>query len=359
MLQTAAQASTVLASLTIIFAVVAYRREIRGQNLAGLFYLHQYLAKDTFADARRISLTRLAHTPFAHWTEEDKEAAYRVCLSLEEAALLLGGEVLNDRGRALMLRSYWGDQICLHHEILTDYLASNLTPSLTGAQYFPNFQQLHAMARTIHRADGTAVHSVPNAEQPVLADTKAEARRERQERVAAMSFGLADLQAFIERHEGVTRESLVADEHLRASAPAKGTALLAAEDRTESGEALLIEAKDVLFALLFGDETMGCDLVRGPQELLTMAIPRAKADALGFMRAATELAAAGTWQDPSSVSNDERADNILLEVQYGEIEDELVGHGIVLALTLINNLEVNEQVLYARMIDIEQTSLIL
>ncbi len=36
-----------------------------------------------------------------------------------------------------------------------------------------------------------------------------------------------------------------------------------------------------------------------------------------------------------------------------------MGHGIVLALTLINNLEVNEQVLYARMINIEETSLIL
>ena len=104
---------------------------------------------------------------------------------------------------------------------------------------------------------------------------------------------------------------------------------------------------------------MGCDLERGPQELLTLALPRFKAGALDFMRASTELAAAGTWQDPDSVSNDERADNVLLEVQYGEVEGELVGHGIVLALTLINNLEVNEQVLYARMINVEETSLIL
>ncbi len=59
------------------------------------------------------------------------------------------------------------------------------------------------------------------------------------------------------------------------------------------------------------------------------------------------------------MSNDERADNVLLEVQYGEVEGELVGYGIVLALTLINNLEVNEQVLYARMINVEETSLIL
>ena len=114
------------------------------------------------------------------------------------------------------------------------------------------------------------------------------------------------------------------------TAPAKGTALLAAADRTDSGEELLTHAKDVLFALLFADESMGCDLPRHTQELLTLAVPRSKAGALDFMRASTELAAAGTWQDPESVSNDERADNVLLEVQYGEIEGELVGHGIVL-----------------------------
>ncbi len=202
-------------------------------------------------------------------------------------------------------------------------------------------------------------HALEEADRRVSAEAKARARRERHDRVRAMTFGLDDLRAFIDAHEGVTRESLVAAGHLRESAPAKGTALLTAADRTESGEELLTHAKDVLFALLFADESMGCDLARGPQELLTLAVPRFKAGALDFMRASTELAAAGTWQDPDSVSNDERADNVLLEVQYGEVDGELVGHGIVLALTLINNLEVNEQVLYARMINVEETSLIL
>jgi len=58
------------------------------------------------------------------------------------------------------------------------------------------------------------------------------------------------------------------------------------------------------------------------------------------------------------VSNDQRADNGLLGVEYGEVEGELIGNGIVHCLSLINNLEVNEQVLYARMIDIEQSTLI-
>jgi hypothetical protein len=48
---------------------------------------------------------------------------------------------------------------------------------------------------------------------------------------------------------------------------------------------------------------------------------------------------------------------VLLEVEYGEIEGELVGYGIVRALCQINNLEINEQVLCARMIKVEQTTL--
>jgi hypothetical protein len=121
---------------------------------------------------------------------------------------------------------------------------------------------------------------------------------------------------------------------------------------------LLVGGKDVLFGLLFGDASTNTKLDRVQQELLTLALPRAKAGALDFMRASTELAAAGTWQDPDSVSNDERADNVLLEVQFGETADELVGRGIITALSLINSLEVNEQILYARMINIEETTLI-
>jgi len=83
-----------------------------------------------------------------------------------------------------------------------------------------------------------------------------------------------------------------------------------------------------------------------------------KAGALDFMKASTEFSAAGTWQDPQSVSDDRRADNVIIEVDYGEIKGELIGQGIVRCPGLINNLEGNEQVLYARMIDIEQSTLI-
>jgi hypothetical protein len=183
-------------------------------------------------------------------------------------------------------------------------------------------------------------------------------RAERLQRVVKLQLDEAAIKRFIGDNDGRDRAKLIADGYLSADAPEKGTALLRSENRTPQGEALLVDARDVLFGLLFGNASTGTRLDRVQQELLTLALPRAKAGALDFMRASTELAAAGTWQDPESVSNDERADNILLEVQFGETADELVGRGIVAALSLINSLEVNEQILYARMINVEETTLI-
>jgi hypothetical protein len=145
---------------------------------------------------------------------------------------------------------------------------------------------------------------------------------------------------------------------LRASAPAKGTGLITDESRTARGEALLVRAKDVLFGLLFGDESMNVHFERIARELLTLTLPRSKAGALDFMKATTELSAVGTWQDPEGISDDSRTANVLLEVEYGEVSGEWIGQGIVRTLSLINNLEVNEQVLYARMVDVEQSTLI-
>jgi hypothetical protein len=201
-------------------------------------------------------------------------------------------------------------------------------------------------------------HSMQEIDRKVEREAKAAARAERLERVKLLALDEAVLRQFLEQWRGVTRERLVESGHLLASAPVKGTDLLTTDDRGEQGDELLQLAKDVLFALLFGDASTATTLDRTQQELLTFALPRFKADALDFMRASTELSAAGTWQDPDSVSNDERADNVLLEVQYGDTADEVVGDGIITCLSLINNLEVNEQVLYARMLNVEQTTLI-
>jgi hypothetical protein len=201
-------------------------------------------------------------------------------------------------------------------------------------------------------------HALQEIDRRSERDQKAAARAERLARVTQLDLDSATLLGFVERHNDVTRERLIADGLLRTDAPAKGTKLLGPEHRRSTGEVLLTRAKDVLFALLFGDETTNTRLERTGHELLTVAVPRFKAATLDFMRASTELVAAGTWQDPDNISNDERAENVLIEVQFGETPDELVGRGVVTCLTLINNLEINEQVLYARMVNVEETTLI-
>jgi hypothetical protein len=201
-------------------------------------------------------------------------------------------------------------------------------------------------------------HSLQEVDRRLARERKARERAKRLDRLSDMKLDARILRAFLDHYGYHDRETLVAEGYLRPDAPPKGTDLIGDEHRTAKGQDLLRLAKDTLFGLLFGDETTGTRFDRVQRELLTFALPRFKAAALGFMRAATELSAAGTWQDPDSVSNDERADNVILEVEYGEIAEELVGAGIVRCLSLVNNLEVNEQILYARMINVEQTTLI-
>lgn len=201
-------------------------------------------------------------------------------------------------------------------------------------------------------------HSLQDLDVAAAVQAKTQRRAERLARVTEMGVDADVVRRFTADYSGISRESAIAAGWLLADAPAKGTAAIDASHLTSGGQQLLTTAKDMLFALLFGDSATGTRLDRVQQELLTLAVPRAKAGALDFMRASTELAAAGTWQDPASVSNDERADNVLLEVQFGETSDEIAGSAIVTALSVINNLEINEQVLYARMINVEQSTLI-
>lgn len=184
------------------------------------------------------------------------------------------------------------------------------------------------------------------------------ARSARVARVTALELDVNGIRAFVDAYDQLDRAAMLDGGQLLAHAPEKGLEAIRAEHRSEAGAALLELAKDVLYGLLFGDESTATRLDRSQRELLTLTLPRAKASAFDFIPAATELSGAGMWRDPSGVSNDVRADNVIVEVEFGEVAGELVGHGIVRALSLINNLEVNEQILYARMINVEESTLI-
>jgi hypothetical protein len=201
-------------------------------------------------------------------------------------------------------------------------------------------------------------HSLQAMDRKIKQEIVAENRANRLARVKNLKLDRKKLSEFLTKYEGTTRESLIKDGYLLAAAPEKGTELITEAHRTAKGNELLVLAKDVLFSVLFGDAGTNTSFERHQQELLTMTLPRFKAEALDFMKATTELSALGTWQDPDSVSNDSQADNVIFEVEYGEIEGELIGNAVIRTLSLINNLEVNEQILYARMINLEQSTLI-
>jgi hypothetical protein len=189
-------------------------------------------------------------------------------------------------------------------------------------------------------------------------ERKAKLRAERIARLRELRLNSQELAAFLERYASCSRTQLIEEGYLLASAPPKGADLITNEHRTARGQTLLEHVKDILFGLLFGDENTKTCFERNQRELLTITLPRHKVEALDFMQAATEFSRAGTWQDPHNISNDARADNVVLEIEFGEIGSELIGDGIVRCLSLINTLEVNEQLLYARMIDVEQSTLI-
>lgn len=201
-------------------------------------------------------------------------------------------------------------------------------------------------------------HSLKEMDRKHIREQESRKRQERVERVRKLKLDSSNLQDFIDRYQDISREVLIRENLLSSGAPAKGGDLIAGEFRSPEGTALLQLAKDMLFGLLFGDESTNTHLHRTQRELLTLTIPSMKSDALDFMKATTELSAKGTWQDPNRAASDLRASNIVLEIEYGEVEGKAIGHGIITALKLINNLEINEEILYGRMEKIEQSTLV-
>ena len=201
-------------------------------------------------------------------------------------------------------------------------------------------------------------HSLEEMDRRHYKDEENRMRAERAARVKKLELDEAKLRDFLVQYKGMTRDRLIRDKLLKPGTPPKGTDLISDTFRSAEGNALLQLSKDMLYGLLFGDESTRTLFHRTQKELLTLTVPRMKTDALAFMKATTELSAMGTWQDPMGAASDSRADNVVLEIEYGEIDGEHIGDGVVTALSLINNLEINEEILYGRMENIEQSTLI-
>jgi hypothetical protein len=201
-------------------------------------------------------------------------------------------------------------------------------------------------------------HSLEEIDRKHFREEENKRRQTRIERVRELNLDEDKLSEFVNQYKEYSREELILENLLSAGTPAKGGALITADLRSAKGNELLQHAKDILFGFLFGDESTNTLFHRMQRELLTLTVPRMKSSALDFMKATTELSALGTWQDPRGAANDMRADNVVLEIEYGEIKGERIGDGVVTALRLINNLEVNEEILYGLMENIEQSTLV-
>ena len=235
---------------------------------------------------------------------------------------------------------------------------------------------------------------LPRAPPPAVVESDA-ALAARAQRITAWRLDTQALQERWRRLRDFTRKSLEAGGYLAPGAPRQGGQVVPPSHRTPAGQALLEEAQDALVACLYGDGDLGVDLPRVRREMLTFFLPKAKAHRVSYLlRADTEVEVEGNWRDPCvggqpplvsrplahararahalvthtqtspagprSVENahDEHAINIMVEVEFGEISEGLVGHFARAALTLINLLDVNEQLLYARINKVDESTLV-
>ena len=183
-------------------------------------------------------------------------------------------------------------------------------------------------------------------------------RRRRLARIRKLGLDASRLGAIVERYRSLDRERLESEGFL-VEPPHKGQGALGPGQRSEAGEQLLQEARDVFYALLFGDEKIGVRLPRDRRDFLTVTLPSAKSNALErFMLAVTKLEAQGTWLDPEGVSDDVGAPNTVLQVEFGDSADEAISKALLVVIAKLNDLEVNEQILYARIEDLERSSLV-
>ena len=183
-------------------------------------------------------------------------------------------------------------------------------------------------------------------------------RHRRLERIERLGLDESALRAILGRYRALDRATLESKGYL-ISPPHEGEEALGPDHRSAEGERLLEEAHDLFYALLFCEAAQGVHLTRARRDFLTVTLPSKKADSLKrFMLAVTETSAAGTWLDPDGVSDDIDARNTVLQVEFGDTPDTMVCDALIAVLRMINNLEVNEEILYARIEQLEKSTLI-
>lgn len=183
-----------------------------------------------------------------------------------------------------------------------------------------------------------------------------EQMKKRLTRIKTRGYNDQSITHFITSYKQTNRTTLEQEGYL-IQPPHLGLACIEPHQRTKKGEVLLEEAQDMLYIALYGDSSLNVNLSRGQEEILTMTLPLEESDVLNFLKAVTQFNETGTWKDPEGISNDEETPNIGLQVEFSNSKDGCIGDAIFIALNLINLLQVNEQIFYARLEKVERSSL--
>ncbi len=178
----------------------------------------------------------------------------------------------------------------------------------------------------------------------------------RLDRIKNLNYIDKDLIEFIEKYKKTKRQDLELLGYI-IDAPHRGLDLIEPSKRSKEGEELLQRSKDLLYVALYGDTSINVKITRNQEEILTLVLPEGKKDTFTFLKAATEIKCNGTWKDPESISNDEHSNNIELQVEFNDNEQGVIGTAILVALNLINLLQINEEILYARLEKVQRSSL--
>ncbi|GAJ05114.1 unnamed protein product [marine sediment metagenome] len=114
------------------------------------------------------------------------------------------------------------------------------------------------------------------------------------------------------------------------------------------------DIKDELNALLYAEEIQKACKAED-RELLSIIVPRSKACNFDFLTGKTEWKVRGKWKRPDEGFDIEK--NVQLDVEFKDAADECVGKRVIDLLKAYNKKLVDETLLYARTIPVEEGTL--
>ena len=147
--------AAVLAALfTVVLVAVQIRNSVHEKRMQGLLYLHEYLSREEFSTARREVRSRLKDIPYEVWSKDEKNCEYanRVCVSYDQAGILVLNEIIHRPKADQFFSSSWGDSVIHQYRILEEYLSHQKVPNsdssagddeATGREFFRHFAELY------------------------------------------------------------------------------------------------------------------------------------------------------------------------------------------------------------------------